>query len=72
MQRRTNLVTSVLIGDYTVQFNAPNLINTREARIEAVSGSNLRAAAKKYLTRNSETVIITKPANQLEKAADHN
>src|ERR1700723_2900207 len=46
-RRRSALFTAVLIGNYTVYFNDPNLINTIVDKEQAVTVDEVNAAAKK-------------------------
>jgi predicted Zn-dependent peptidase len=62
------LSTAVLIGNYTVYFNDPNLINTIVDKERAVTLEDVNAVAKKYLLRGQRTVVITYPAAD-EKAS---
>jgi len=61
-RRRSALSTAVLIGNYTVYFNDPNLINTIVDKERAVTPEDVNAVAKKYLVRDQRTVVITYPA----------
>jgi zinc protease len=61
-RRRSALFTAVLIGNYTVYFNDPNLINTIVDKERAVTVEDVNAVAKKYLVRDQRTVVITYPA----------
>jgi predicted Zn-dependent peptidase len=56
------LFTAVLIGNYTVYFNDPNLINTIVDKEQAVTVDEVNAVAKKYLVRDQRSVVITYPA----------
>jgi zinc protease len=67
-RRRSALFTAVLIGDYTVYFNDPNLINTIVDKEQAVTVDEVNAVAKKYLLRDQRAVVITYPAAD-EKAS---
>jgi zinc protease len=67
-RRRSALSTAVLIGNYTVYFNDPNLINTLVDKERAVTLEDVNAVAKKYLVRDQRTVVITYPAAD-EKAS---
>jgi predicted Zn-dependent peptidase len=62
------LFTAVLIGNYTVYFNDPNLINTIVDKEQAVTVDEVNAVAKKYLVRDQRSVVITYPAAD-EKAS---
>jgi zinc protease len=67
-RRRSALFTAVLIGNYTVYFNDPNLINTIVDKEQAVTVDEVNAVAKKYLVRDQRAVVITYPAAD-EKAS---
>ena len=67
-RRRSALFTAILIGNYTVYFNDPNLINTIVDKEHAVTLEEVNAAAKKYLVRDQRAVVITYPAAD-EKAS---
>jgi zinc protease len=66
-RRRSALFTAILIGNYTVYFNDPNLINTIVDKENTVTVEEANAVAKKYLVRDQRTVVITYPASD-EKA----
>ena len=61
-RRRSSLRTAVLIGDYTVYFDDPNLINTIQEKEDAVTVEQANAAARKFLVSDQRTVVITYPA----------
>ncbi|MFZ3217476.1 MAG: pitrilysin family protein [Candidatus Acidiferrales bacterium] len=61
-RRRSSLYTAILIGNYTVYFNDPNLINTILDKEQAVTLDEVNAVAKKYLVQDQRTVVITYPA----------
>ncbi len=67
-RRRSALFTAILIGNYTVYFNDPNLINTIVDKEHAVTLEDVNAVAKKYLVRDQRAVVITYPAAD-EKAS---
>src|SRR5277367_1777083 len=67
-RRRSALFTAILIGNYTVYFNDPNLINTIVDKEQAVTLEEVNAVAKKYLVKDQRTVVITHPAAD-EKAS---
>ena len=62
------MFTAILIGNYTVYFNDPNLINTIVDKEQAVTLDEVNAVAKKYLVQDQRTVVITYPAAD-EKAS---
>jgi zinc protease len=61
-RRRSSLFTAILIGNYAVYFNDPNLINTITDKQNAVTLDQVNAMAKKFLVKDQRTVIITIPA----------
>jgi zinc protease len=61
-RRRSALFTAILIGNYTVYFNDPNLINTIVDKEQAVTVEEVNALAKKYLLTDQRAVVITYPA----------
>jgi zinc protease len=62
--RRSSLRTAIAIGDYTVKFNDPNLINTILDKERAVTAEQVNAVARKFLVRDQRTVIVTVPKAQ--------
>ena len=65
-RRRSALFTALLIGNYTVYFNDPNLINTRLDKIQSVGKQDLERVAKTYLTQENRTVVTTLPKPKTE------
>jgi zinc protease len=61
-RRRSALRTAVLIGDYAVYFNDPDLINTIQEKRDAVTVEQVNAILKNNLVPNQRTVVITYPA----------
>jgi predicted Zn-dependent peptidase len=53
---------ATILGTYTVLYKDPHLINTRLARIEAVTRADVQRVAKKYLQPTRRTVLTTLPA----------
>ena len=51
-----------MLGNYTVLFKDPHLINTRLQKIEAVTRADVQRVAKKYLQPTRRTVLTTLPA----------
>ena len=59
---QSSLSRAVTIGQYTVYYNEPNLINMRLDKVSAVTKEDVQRVANKYLTDNNRTVVITMPA----------
>jgi zinc protease len=68
-RRRSALFTAILIGNYTVYFNDPNLINTIVDKEQAVTVDEVNAVAKKYLVPDQRAVVITYPAANAKASA---
>ncbi len=49
------------LGQYTVYYGDPNLINTRIDKVNAVTKDDVQRVAKKYLVATNRTVVITVP-----------
>jgi zinc protease len=61
-RRRSSLRTAVLIGDYAVYFNDPDLINTIQEKRNAVTVEQVNAVLKNNLVPDQRTIVITYPA----------
>ena len=61
-RRRSSLRTAVLIGDYAVYFNDPNLINTIQEKRNTVTVDQVNAILKTNLVPDQRTIVITYPA----------
>jgi zinc protease len=67
-QLQSTLFRAYLIGEVTVFFNDPNLINTRFNKIQNVGKEDLQRVAKTYLIEENRTVIATLPKPRVEAA----
>jgi predicted Zn-dependent peptidase len=58
---QSSLSRAQAIGQYTVYYNEPNLINTRLTKVDAVTKEDVMRVANKYLKQTNRTVVITNP-----------
>jgi zinc protease len=58
---QSSLSRAITMGQYTVYYNEPNLINTRLDKVTAVTKADVQRVADKYLTAANRTVVITMP-----------
>jgi predicted Zn-dependent peptidase len=56
-----SLSTAITIGQYSVYYNEPGLINTRLDKVNAVTKADVQRVASKYLTNENRVVVITTP-----------
>ena len=57
----SSLQRAVLLGQYALFWNDPNLINTRADRLGKVTTADVQRVARQYLTAENRSVIITNP-----------
>jgi predicted Zn-dependent peptidase len=60
-QATSSLARAVQLGEYAMFYNNPNLINTRTQQILKVTAADVQRVAKKYLTKENRSVVITVP-----------
>ena len=60
-QATSSLSRAIQLGEYAMFFNNPNLINTRTGQILKVTAADVQRVAKKYLTKENRSVVITMP-----------
>ena len=58
---QSTLFRSILLGQYAVYYNDPDLINTIEQSYNRVTKEDIRRVAQKYLKNTNRTVITTVP-----------
>ncbi|HMD84942.1 MAG TPA: pitrilysin family protein [Terriglobia bacterium] len=66
--RQSDLYTAMRIGQYTVYFEDPNLINTVVDKFDAVTVDQVKEAAQKYLVPEQLAVVTDLPAASQHKA----
>ncbi|MGH9764288.1 MAG: M16 family metallopeptidase, partial [Blastocatellia bacterium] len=66
---QNSLSAAILIGQYTVFYNEPNLVNTRIDKITAVTKDDVQRVANKYLKETNRTVVVTLPKGSGPTAA---
>jgi zinc protease len=60
-QFQSTLIRAVLVGQITVFYDDPNLINTRLPKVQAVTQQDVQRVARAYLTEANRTVVVTTP-----------
>jgi predicted Zn-dependent peptidase len=65
---QSSLNRAVTMGQYTVYYNEPNLINMRLDKVAAVTKEDVQRAANKYLIDTNRTVVITMPQAKAKPA----
>ena len=65
---QSSLNRAVTIGQYTIYYNEPGLINTRLDKVAAVTKEDVQRVANKYLADTNRTVVITLPKAKAKPA----
>jgi len=65
---QSSLSRAISIGQYTVYYNEPNLINERLNKAAAVTKEDVQRVANKYLVDTNRTVVITMPKAKAKPA----
>jgi predicted Zn-dependent peptidase len=65
---QSSLSRAVTMGQYTVYYNEPNLINVRLDKVAAVTKEDVQRVANKYLIDTNRTVVITMPKAKAKPA----
>jgi predicted Zn-dependent peptidase len=60
-QMSSTLFRAIQLAYYTVAWNDPNVVNSEEARLNAVTKDDILRVTKKYLVPENRTVVITLP-----------
>jgi predicted Zn-dependent peptidase len=58
---QSSLQRAILLSQYAMFYDDPGLINTRADRIAAVTAADVQRVARRYLTKENRTVVITNP-----------
>jgi zinc protease len=64
---QSSLARATLIGQYTVYYGDPNLINTRLDKVSAVTKEDVQRVANKYLVQTNRTVVVTVPVRDMSR-----
>ena len=67
-QAQRTLSRAIMIGEFAVFYNEPELINTMQEKIDAVTKEDIQRVAKTYLTEANRTVVTTLPKPKAESA----
>ncbi len=59
--QESSLSRAILLSQYAMFYDDPGRINTRVARIKAVTAADVQRVAKQYLVENNRSVIQTNP-----------
>jgi predicted Zn-dependent peptidase len=62
------LTRAITLGQYTVYYNEPALINARLDKVAAVTKEDVQRVAKQYLVDTNRTVVITMPKAKAKPA----
>ena len=65
----STLSRAVTIGQYTVYYNDPSLINSRLTKVAAVTKEDVQRVANKYLVDTNRTIVITMPKAKAKTAS---
>ena len=57
----SSLQRAILLGQYALYYDKPDMINTRSANIEKVTAADVQRVAQKYLVKTGRTVVTTVP-----------
>ncbi|PWT91940.1 MAG: peptidase M16 [Blastocatellia bacterium] len=66
---QSSLARAVIMGQYTVYYNEPNLMNTRLTKVDEVTKEDVQRVANKYLNDTNRTVVITMPKAKPKSAS---
>ena len=66
---QSTLNRAIGLADSTVNYGDPNLVNTQNRKLATVTKEDVMRVAKKYLTQDNRSVIITLPKKAAPLAA---
>ena len=66
---QSSISRAITLGQYTVYYNEPALINSRLEKVAAVTKEDVQRVANKYLVDTNRTVVITVPKAKPRSAA---
>ncbi len=59
---QSTLARAIILSEYALFYDDPDLINRRAAKIAAVTAADVQRVARRYLTAQNRTVVITNPS----------
>jgi predicted Zn-dependent peptidase len=65
---QSSLNRAVSMGQYTVYYNEPSLINSRLEKVAAVTKEDVQRVANKYLADTNRTIVVTTPKAKAKSA----
>jgi predicted Zn-dependent peptidase len=65
----STLTRAIQLGEYALFFDNPNLINTRADNYKKITAADVQRVAKKYLTKENRSVVVTLPKSATPAAA---
>ena len=65
---QSSLNRAVTMGQYTVYYNEPSLINSRLEKVAAVTKEDVQRVANKYLIDTNRTIVVTTPKAKAKSA----
>jgi zinc protease len=57
----SSLERAIQLGEYALFYDDPNLVNTRTDRVLKVTPADVQRVARKYLTKENRSVVVTLP-----------
>ncbi len=63
----STLTRAIQLGEYALFYDNPNLVNTRAESYQKITAADVQRVAKKYLTKENRSVVITMPKSGAAK-----